>query len=233
MIKVGICEDEKVCRESIGKLLEEYFKQKGIQYQQKEYESGQSFMEEKEKTDILLLDVEMEGISGIQLKNWLWREDADTKIVFVTKHMEEMPEAFGKNVYGFLQKPLKEARLEKYLNRMIEDIDEDHNLVVRSINQDIAKNIKDIFYFVSDTKYSRMVCDDDDYFCDKSLLQLEEELKDQFFFRCHKCYLVNLRNIRHIEDSICMKNGDRVPISRRKGKALKESYRQYIIRKAR
>lgn len=115
MIKVGICEDEKVCRESIAKLLEEYFTQRGIPYQLEEYESGQSFMEEKEKTDILLLDIEMEGISGIQLKNWLWREDEDTKIVFVTKHSEEMPEAFGKNVYGFLHKPLKEARLQNIL----------------------------------------------------------------------------------------------------------------------
>lgn len=78
-----------------------------------------------------------------------------------------------------------------------------------------------------------MVCKDGDYFCDLSLIQLEEELKDQYFFRCHKCYLVNLRSISHIDDSISIKNGDRVPISRRKGKALKESYREYIIRKAR
>lgn len=233
MIKVGICEDEKMCRESIAKLLDKYFSQKGIEYQQKEYDSGQAFMEEKEKTDILILDIEMEGISGIQLKNWLWREDEDTKIVFVTKHLEEMPEAFGKNVYGFLHKPLKGDRLEKYLNRMIEDIDENHNLVIKSINRDMAKRIKDVFYFVSNTKYSRMVCKDGDYFCDMSLLQLEEELKDQFFFRCHKCYLVNLRNISRIEDNICMRNGEKVPISRRKGKALRESYREYIIKKAR
>ena len=233
MIKVGICEDEKVSREAIAKMLEQYFSQKGINYQQKEYESGQSFMEEKEKTDILLLDIEMEGISGIQLKNWLWRKNEDTKIVFVTKHLEEMPEAFGKNVYGFLHKPLVEAKLTKYLNRMIEDIDESHNLVIKSVNRDLAKRIKDIYYFVADTKYSRMVCKDGDYFCDLSLIQLEDELRNQYFFRCHKCYPVNLRNISHIDDSICIKNGDRVPISRRKGKALKESYREYIIRKAR
>ena len=49
MIKVGICEDEKMCRESIAKLLDKYFSQKGIEYQQKEYDSGQAFWEKRKK----------------------------------------------------------------------------------------------------------------------------------------------------------------------------------------
>ena len=86
MIKVGICEDDKICRDTVGKLLEWYFAKRETKYLQKEYKSGKEFMEEKENIDILILDIEMEGISGIQLKDWLWREEKDVKILFVTRH---------------------------------------------------------------------------------------------------------------------------------------------------
>lgn len=233
MIKVGICDDEKEFWDIIGEMLRFYFEEKGIDYQQKEYESGKAFMKEKDETDILLLDIEMKGISGIQLKDWLQGEVEDVKIIFVTNHSEEMPEAFGKNVYGFLKKPVKQAQLAKYLNRILEDMEENQNLVIKSLNRDIVVKIKNIFYFVSEKKYSQMVSKSGKYFCDMSLYQLEEMLKHKSFFRCHKSYLVNLGNIHRIEESIFMENGDKIPVSRRKIKDLKDLYREYIIRKAR
>lgn len=233
MIKVGICEDDKICRDTVGKLLEWYFAKRETKYLQKEYKSGKEFMEEKENIDILILDIEMEGISGIQLKDWLWREEKDVKILFVTRHEEGMPEAFGKNVYGFLPKPLEITGFVKYMNRMMEDIDEDQSFMIKSLNKDIPMKMKSIFYFLSDNKYSWVISNDKKYFCDAGLHQLEQDLKKNWFFRCHKCYLVNFRNISRIEDEIYMKNGDTIPISRRKGKALRDSYQEYIFRKAR
>ena len=233
MIKVGICEDEKITRNFIARMLAQYFKSREIVYQLREYESGKEYIEQRDETDILILDIEMEGITGIQLKDWLWKEDEDVKILFVTNHMEEMQEAFGRNVYGFLQKPLEQSPFEKYLNRMVEDIEENRGLVIKGVDQEYVMKMKDILYFVSENKYSRVVVQGTKYFCVKGLGQWEEELKEQSFFRCHKCYLVNFRNIYKIGDEICMTNGDKIPVSRRKGKELKDSYREYIIRKAR
>lgn len=232
MIKIGICDDEKIFRDSIGKLIKQYFIKNGLEYEQKEYESGKIFIEQNEKTDILFLDIEMNGLSGIQLKEWL-QKDENIKILFVTSHMEAMQEAFGKNVYGFLKKPLEKVQLEKYLDRMIEDIAEDESLVIKSVNKEMAIKKADIFYFVSEKKYSRINTRDGIYFCDKGLYHLEKELVDRCFFRCHKSYLVNLQNISRIADGIYMENGEKIPVSRKRVKELKDAYREYIIRKAR
>ena len=232
MIKIGICDDDKVFRDGIGKLLEQYFKNKGLDCKQQEYESARAFLKRKEKTDILLLDIEMEGISGIQLKDYLQREE-DIKILFVTSHREGMPEAFGKNVYGFLEKPVDIARLEKYLERMLEDMEDDQVLVIKSIHGELAIKPKDIFYFVSEKKYSRMCSRSGEYFCDMGLRQLEEMLDQRLFFRCHKSYLVNLENISKVGDDICLENGEKIPVSRRRAKGCKDAYRTYIIRRAR
>ncbi len=233
MIKVGICEDDIVCRKAVCKMLEQYFNEKETEYQLREYDSGDSFFEQHLSTDILLLDIEMNGMTGIELKDLLCRTNEDIKILFVTNHLEAMSDAFGKNVYGFLHKPIEQKELEKYLDRVLEDIRENRGLVIKGADKEFVIKIRDIFYFESDDKYSCVVSSNGRYFCNRSLRQWEEELRDNFFFRCHKCYLVNFQNIQRMEEHICMCNGDKIPISRRRGKELKDSYRKYIIKRAR
>ena len=97
----------------------------------------------------------------------------------------------------------------------------------------LAVKEKDIFYFASDKKYSRLVGKMGEYFCDMGLQQLEEALGKKSFFRCHKSYLVNLGNVSEINKSVLLKNGESIPVSRRRVKELKEAYLAYIIRKAR
>jgi DNA-binding LytR/AlgR family response regulator len=232
MIKVGICDDEKLCREQVTNLLEQYFRKKGLQYELLEYESGMDFLDRGEGIDLLFLDIEMEGFSGIELKDDLQAEE-EIRIIFVTGHVEGMPEAFGKNVYGFLEKPLDAQKLEKYLGRVLEDMEEDRILVLKGLQGEIALRQKDIFYFVSEKKYSRVIGRKGEAFCDMGLQQLEEMLGQKSFFRCHKSYLVNLGNISDASQSIRLKNGESIPVSRRKVKELKDAYLKYIIRKAR
>ncbi len=232
MIRVGICDDEKPCREQMANLLEQYFRKKGLQYELLEYESGMDFLDRGEGINLLFLDIEMEGLSGIELKDDLQAEE-EIRIIFVTGHVEGMPEAFGKNVYGFLEKPLDAQKLEKYLGRVLEDMEEDRILVLKGLQGEIALRQKDIFYFVSEKKYSRVIGRKGEAFCDMGLQQLEEMLGQKSFFRCHKSYLVNLGNISDASQSIRLKNGESIPVSRRKVKELKDAYLKYIIRKAR
>ncbi len=232
MIKIGICDDEKISREQLKELLEQFFEENGLSFELWEYESGADFLNRGEEINLLFLDIEMEGMSGIQLKEELQGREG-IRIIFVTGHMEGMPEAFGRNVYGFLEKPATADKLEKYLLRVLKDLEEERMLVIKGVQGDMAVKEKDILYFVSEKKYSRMVGKNGESFCDLGLQQLEEMLGQESFFRCHKSYLVNLANISDANQNIRLKNGESIPVSRRKAKELKEAYLEYIIRKAR
>lgn len=231
MIKIGICDDEEVFREQLKGKLELFFEKNDLQYEVREYSSAGEFMACEEQTDLLFLDIEMEGISGIQLKDYLQAE-GNVRIIFVTSHMEGMQDAFGRNVYGFLEKPVEMDRLEKYLGRVLEDIKEEF-LVIEGNQGKVVINTEEIFYFVSDDKYSYMVSKEGKSFCGMGMRQLEELLGGKDFFRCHKSYLVNMRNISDVNSGILLKNGESIPISRRRAKELKEAYLLYTIRKAR
>ncbi len=232
MIKIGICDDEKVCREQLKEILEQYFEENSLGFELWEYESGEDFLNQGDEIHLLFLDIEMKDMSGIQLKEEL-QGGEDIRIIFVTSHMEEMPEAFGRNVYGFLEKPVAADKLEKYLLRVLEDLEEEQLLVINGVQGEMTVKKKDILYFVAEKKYSRMVGQNVESFCDMGLQQLEELLGKESFFRCHKSYLVNLANISDANQNIRLKNGESIPVSRRKAKELKEAYLAYIIRKAR
>ncbi len=232
MVKIGICDDEKVCREQLKEILGQFFQENGLGFKVWEYESATDFLRREEEVHLLFLDIEMKEISGIQLKDALKGRE-DIRIVFVTSHLEAMPEAFGKNVYGFLEKPAAADKLEKYLLRVLEDLEEERLLVIKGVQGEMAVKEKDILYFVAEKKYSRMVGKNGESFCDMGLQQLEEMLGQKSFFRCHKSYLVNLANISDANQNIRLKNGESIPVSRRKAKELKEAYLAYIIRKAR
>lgn len=232
MIKIGICDDEKISREQLKELLEQFFEENGLSFELWEYEAGEDFLNREEEINLLFLDIELEGMSGIQLKEELQGRE-NIRIIFVTSHMEGMPEAFGRNVYGFLEKPAAADKLEKYLLRVLKDLEGERMLVIKGVQGDMAVKEKDILYFVSEKKYSRMVGKNGESFCDLGLQQLEEMLGQESFFRCHKSYLVNLANISDANQNIRLKNGESIPVSRRKAKELKEAYLEYIIRKAR
>ena len=68
------------------------------------------------------------------------------------------------------------------------------------------------------------------YFCDESLLQWEEKISPNIFFRCHKKYLVNLNSVESIKDhTILLANGEKLPVSRRKWTLLKYAFIKFDI----
>ena len=81
MISIAICEDEKIYRDKLKEFLEKFLEQK--KYNVEEFENGESFLEKFEKDEsyrenlnIVLLDIQMDGINGM---TWLEKLESGTK----------------------------------------------------------------------------------------------------------------------------------------------------------
>ena len=72
------------------------------------FSCGEDFLNAPDSSQfhLLFLDIEMKGLTGIELKTLLEKTNPSIFIVFTTTHEEMMPEAFGRNVISFLTKPL-------------------------------------------------------------------------------------------------------------------------------
>ena len=104
-MRVAICDDIEIYREYVEELCQRYF---GNDLECVNcFSSGEDLLNTKEAFDLLFLDIEMPGVDGISVKNHYEMVQKDVLIIFLTSHKERIREAFGKNVFAFLDKPLE------------------------------------------------------------------------------------------------------------------------------
>lgn len=236
-MNIGICDDQQKYRTELIDCCKRYFENKTIKYELYEYNSGEEFSASTtDELDILLLDIEMDRFSGIEIKEYLQRQKQNIKILFVSSHEEMLPEAFGREVYGFLCKPVQYEKFAAKMDAMIEDITDQGRFVVVEENNDMEKiYVQDILYIKAHGKYTEIyVKDDRGYiFSSKSIQEWVEELAMFGFGQCHRSYLVNYYNVRKIQNEILMQDGTSIPVSRRKKNEIEAEYKKFVWGKAR
>lgn len=232
-IRIGICDDSKYDRHYLKRMIKEYFKGRDVEPEIVEYNSGEEFFQ-KPDVEILFLDIEMDALDGIMVKDELQTLQAETRILFTTSHKEMMRNAFGRQVFGFLEKPIQYKELEKNLDTILKDIEEENFVLIKGAEKEIFVREKRILYIQAETKYCNIILENQDsMFSDKSIGEWAEEIEERGFFLCHRSYLVNLYHLKKIDDDILLSSGERIPVSRRLKTKLKEAYRDYIRKNAR
>ncbi len=233
MIKLAICEDEKLFRVSLYKLLKTYLQEKGIAHIIDCYEKGEQLLEGHHKQyDILYLDVEIkDGMDGITLAKRLRQENNRGQIVFLTSHQEEAYKAFEVNAFRYLLKPLQQDKLYETMDLLIPKIkDIRDNEVIFKVNQGFIRlQLQEILYIETYERRLRVMAVDKEYRVDSQIGEIENQLKDRQFFRIHKSVLINLEHIKeHNNSTVIMRNGVMIPISRLKLSAFKQQFVAYL-----
>lgn len=228
MIRIGVCDDSSQDRRQIAELVRRWGRESRREIELRGYESGEKFLEHRD-TDLLFLDIEMKQIDGITVKNWLQKEQMETRIIFITSHQEMMEEAFGKQVFGFLTKPVDYEKLREKLEAVLDDMEEEYRVIIRGADGERCVHADQILYIEANGKYCDIRLENQTVlFSDKSIGKWEEELADRGFFRCHKSYMIRLYHVRKIESEVLLSDGERIPLSRRIKNELKTAYREYL-----
>ncbi len=228
MIRIGICDDEKMVREQTAHVCRRFFGEKGEKTEIVCFASGEEAIRFPEFLDILILDIEMSLMSGIQVKNRLEYQNCATKIMFLSSHEEQMPEAFGLNVCAFLKKPLQPQKLLEQMERVWSKAEDGKRYEIDTEMGRLRIPVQNILYVTVDKHYCELVCMDRRIKIRKNIQQIEEELNHPLFFRCHRSYLINLYQIDQLRDDAVMMNGDIVLVSRANRKAMREKYSAFV-----
>jgi len=232
MINIAICDDERIYRDSISECCKHYGEEHNLEIEITEYASGEDLLAAEKAVDILLLDVQMSNIDGLRVKDILGKQKRDTKIIFISSHEEVIAEAFGRQVYGFLRKPVDYGLFCKKLDVVTESLREDNKYIIFETADMIRKILlKDIEYIHSDGRYSEIyVAGEEGYlFSDKSIGAYKKELGEDFGLS-HRSYLVNYMYIESIDKDIVLTSNVHLPLSRRAEKEFKKEYKSYIWR---
>lgn len=235
MIKIAVCDDNEPDRIQLEEFCHQFFDK----YEECEifaFSSGEDYICHKVDEDILLLDIEMEGISGLMIKDLLGQKGTIPKILFVSSHSEAMAEAFGKEVYGFLTKPAVYEIFAQKMQSLYELIErEQMRILLKGVCREKVIHMTDILYVKADKKYVDVYVygESTPLFDERSIAKWQELLDGEMFAMSHRSYLVNLDKIDRIRENVKMENGDTLPVSRRMKKDLEQKHRKRLIGTAR
>lgn len=221
---IGICDDENCMREQVAMVCKEVVEKYNTDIQIESFSDGKQVIEKE--FDILILDIEMEGVDGISVKNIFQNRKKDTIIIFVTSHDEMMSQAFGVNVIGFVTKCYLKSQLPVILNSAIKR-------VMNTVNIDGIDSRK-ICYIEAEHVYNILHLEDgSEMSVRRTSAQLEMALTSVGFIRIHRTYIINMAYVEHIKDKTIVVNGCELPVSSRLKSGFKKEYSKYCRENAR
>jgi len=184
--------------------------------------------------DVVFLDVEMPGLSGVEAAP-LVRERVDPPaVVFVTAHERYAVDAFAVEAFDYLLKPVDPDRLARVVERLrersVENVLAVEKVPVVSAGGTELLDYDQVHYAQADGDYSRVHTYDRSYLCTASLGELEEKLPSGRFARIHRSYLVNLSKVAGVRraspDRLRLQLADaertELDVARRQARQLRE-----------
>ncbi len=221
MLNISLCDDSAQERAFLGQLVSEWSALPGAGapdgVRVREYPSAEAllFSYAEEPPDILLLDIEMPGLSGVDLAKRL-RQDGNRllQIIFITAYSDYIAEGYDVAALHYLLKPVEREKLFSVLSRAVERIaDDGKKLVLETPDETALVPICDI-KFIEVIKNYVTVHAERDYTLKMPLKDIERDL-DGRFLRVGRSYIVNLRYIVRVTRSeIFLKGGGTVPLPR-------------------
>lgn len=245
MYRIAVCDDDGRQRERVRQLLLALSVKAGVDFVTEEFASGEQLLAHYEgggrPFDILILDIEMTGLNGIQTARKLREMKRHREqIVFLTSYAEYMLESFDVVTFQYLIKPVEadvfEAKMLKlcqYFEERAQDI-----LMIKSMYEDIVLRQEEIIAIEaakSLTVKSRLIFTTIDAVHEgKGLISsYAEALKDKMFLQIHRSILINLRHVRKfVGGKVVMSNGMELPIGRSKIKEVKDTCTKFMVMRA-
>lgn len=229
-MRLAICDDNEMERGFLQSLLKKYFSEASISCEFTLYDRGTTLyydITEGMEFDIIFLDLFMEDSFGLTIAKKLRELSYGGRIIFCTASADYALESYSVYAAGYIVKPYRIKDIRHTLDRLLPEYQSgSYGLVQKSSIKFIPVN--EIMYVESNnTKCILHRVDGRTYNIYKKLTEIETELDDARFLRCHQSYLVNMNYVSEANDSFVLQNGDTVLIRAKSRKLIQQKVLEY------
>jgi two-component system, LytTR family, response regulator len=247
-MRAFLADDERAARARLRRLLDRHPQIEIIGEATNGLEAVEAI--ERLRPELLFLDVQMPGLSGFEVLQGLSKDIPRPLTIFVTGFHEHALEAFRARAIAYLLKPIEEDHLQEMIERARRLLDSEpsreqehqkvdrllgeelppmEQIVVRKANRVFLLDPEEALFFYMDSGIVRVRVENDTYWVNYQLGELEQALVSRGFFRARRSSLVNLKRVKEVRSdprsSFVLVMGDarntEVEVSERQGRALR------------
>lgn len=236
-MRIAVCDDDE--RESAGlsRMITEYQFSRGVSFDCLFFHNGTELLcgGKGGEYDLVLLDVLMPGVNGIQIAQELRQLDKKVKIIFISSSPEFAVESYDVGAYHYLLKPVDKDLFFRLLDRVRSELfmQKEQGFVLKNREGVVGISFAGLEYVeVINKTVAFHLADGVVYETAAALADFDETLLSRpEFFKVHRSYIMNLDYIRTISGScVETKNGYRIPVSRQRRSQVREAYIRFSQR---
>lgn len=213
----AICDDRPEDGRLVASLAARWAREAGAEVELELFPSAEAFLfryEERKDFDVLLLDVEMDGMDGVELAKTVRRDNEAVQIVFITGYSDYIAQGYDVSALHYLMKPVDPDKFSQVLTRAVSRLARNEPVLTLELpGETVRVPLPEIRYLDVRQNYVTVHAKED-YTLKRPLAELEASL-DSRFFRIGRSYIVNLSLVRRVSRSEAeLTCGDRIPLPR-------------------
>ena len=236
MLKIAICDDEKMFCDSAEGMLKLYMENKAVPFQADVFNVPSELVDATENGtvyDIYLLDIYMPGITGMSIATELRSRGVKSPIIFLTSSTDHALEAFGVDATHYLLKPYSKENFNVGMDKAMQSITshKDDSIVLKVDNEYRNILVSQILYCEAADKYQRFYLETGEKLLVRiSGTELYKMLSEyDSFYHCGRAHIVNLDYINRVTaDGIILKNGAILKLPHTVLAGLKKAFFDYF-----
>jgi len=208
VLKIAICDDEKMFCDSAERMLKLYMEEKAMPFQVDVFNIPSELLDMTEKGtiyDIYLLDIYMPGVTGMSIATELRNRDIKSPIIFLTSSTDHALEAFGVDATHYLLKPYTKDSFYVGMDKAMQSIASHKNdSVILKVDNDYRSiPVSKLIYCEAEDKYQRLYLENGERLLVRisgtELYKLLSEFDS--FYHCGRAHIINLNHISRVTQS--------------------------------
>lgn len=218
MVQIAIVEDEKKQIDLLESYLKKYKEEQLQNIVWHAFLDGDEFLISftEGKYDIVLLDIQMGHVNGMQVASEIRKLDDTVLIIFITNLVQYAIQGYSVRALDFIVKPVEyelfSQRMQGAINRLQRTMQ--GTLSFKIVDGIVNLHPSRILYFGIEAKKLYIYTDTQVYRCNDTLQNIENRLSGNRFFRCHAGYLVNMAHVHAIKRDCALVGDTYIPISK-------------------
>ena len=230
MFLIYICDDEPAFLADIAKIVSGLIPGGNV----RTFLSAQDLLKSLQANpcDILLLDIDMPEINGLDAAKKLMSMDEKPLLIFVTSYDELVYDSLHYHPFGFIRKSFLKTEIEKMMADCMKNIAErERYFYFKGSDGNTRISLADVLYFEGDGNYMKLYTAERKYRFRDTIAAVEDSLSDEGFIRIHKGFLINQAAVMMLRsEEVELTGGYTVPIGKGYAGAAKNRLMRYMMR---